>query len=83
VRQSPVVQLASVVTVQLPSVAQQAPVGVGCGQGFGAQTPPVRQSPVVQLAWVVTVQPPSVAQQAPVGFGCGQGFGEQVVLSPW
>ena len=56
-------QPACVVTLQLPSLPQQEPVG--CGQVLGSQTPPLVQVPV-QADWIVTVQPPSVAQHEPV-----------------
>jgi hypothetical protein len=67
------VQAALVVNVQVPSSAQQEPVG--WAQGFGVQTPPVVQVPE-HVACVVTVQVPAAAQQAPVGWV--HGFGEHV-----
>jgi hypothetical protein len=70
------VQFASVVTVQLPTVAQQEPVCGGWVHGFGSQTPArVHMLVPVQAVLVVTVQVPSGAQQEP---GCGHGFGAQM-----
>ena len=57
------VQFACVVTEQVPSTAQQEPVG--CGHGLGVHVPPLVQVPV-QSACVVTEQVPSAAQQEPL-----------------
>lgn len=65
----------SVVIVQTPSGAQQAPVDGGCGQGFGSQSANIVHSPE-HCASVVMVQTPLAAQQAPVG--ASHGFGSHV-----
>jgi hypothetical protein len=70
-----------VVTVQVPTVAQQAPVA-GSAHGFGVQVvlAPRQVLGDVHAACVVTVQVLAGAQQAPVGWR--HGFGVHVVLAP-
>ena len=65
-------QSGCVVTVHVPSSAQQEPVG--CGHVFGVHTPAnVQVLGAMQSACVVTEHVPSSAQQEPVG--CGHVFG--------
>ncbi len=73
---------ASVVIVQTPSDAQQAPVDGGCGQGFGSQSAKIVHSPT-HCRSVVMVQTPPVAQHAPVGNSHGFGSqGPSIVQAP-
>jgi hypothetical protein len=64
------------VSVQLPSGAQQAPLA-GMGQGFGSHGTSSNQSLKGQLTCVSSVHVPSGAQQAPIG--TSHGFGSQVM----
>ena len=68
-------QAACVVSEQVPSAAQQEPVGGA--QIFGVQPPPLNHVPE-QAACVVSEQVPSAAQQEPVGGGVAtHGLGVQ------
>ena len=76
-------QAACVATVQVPTVAQQAPVVGGCGHRFGVQDVPAPRQSLgnTHATAVVTVQLPVGAQQAPVTGGARQLFGWQLVHS--
>ena len=75
-------QVAWTRTWQEPSVKQQAPVGGGCGHGFGSQFVPKPSHEPEHWPCATKVQEPAAKQHAPLGCTPGVGGPATVAIVP-